>query len=465
MSVRARLQLLMFLQFSIWGSWQVTAPRYLGLVGFTAADIGTLFAVGPIAGILSPFFVGVVADRFFATERILGVLHLLGGALLLVAAGMTKAAHPSPGMINLVMFGWALTYFPTIALANSLAMHAIRDPEKEFPLVRVFGTLGWIVAGITLSRTGWGSNVGMFYQAAGIAIALGVYSFTLPHTPPPAKGQKASLRQIFGLDAIALLKDRNYLTFLLSSFLICIPLSFYYQLADRTVAQAGIDPPEFYMTFGQMSEIFFMVVMPWFFARLGVKWMLLAGMAAWVLRYALFAFGAPDSVTWMILLGVMLHGVCYDFFFVTGQIYTDAKAPPQIRSQAQGLLVLFTLGLGMCIGAYVAGKVEGRFTPPEFEALNKQRQEAAAKVESLETEQAKASDAARGAIDEQLAAAKKSLNDLTVQALKTLDWKMIWGIPAVFAAVIMVIFALIFKDNGSRGGVVDGFAEEPAALP
>jgi nucleoside transporter len=442
-----RLQLMMFLEFAIWGSWQVTAARYLGLVGFSGDDIGWMYAVGPIAGMISPFFVGVVADRFFATERVLGALHLIGGGALLAVASLTQADNPTPLQINLVLFVWALTYFPTIALANSLAFHTMQNPEKEFPLIRVFGTFGWIAAGILLTVTGWGDNVGMFHQAGGVAILLGLYSFTLPHTPPPAKGQKASLRQIFGLDAMVLLKNRSYLTFLLSSFLICIPLAFYYQLAERTVTAAGIENPPFKMTFGQMSEIFFMLVMPWFFARLGVKWMLLAGMAAWVLRYALFAMGAPESVGWMVMLGVLLHGICYDFFFVTGQIYTDQTAPPQIRSQAQGLLVLFTLGLGMFIGALVAGRIETRATPPEFATLNAQRQAAADKVEDLTAQRADAEGAAATELDAQLTAAQGEFNELTVKSLQTLDWKTIWGIPAGIAAVILVVFALIFRED------------------
>ena len=444
-AVPARLSIMMFLQFFIWGAWQVTAAKYLGLIGFTGDDIGWTYAVGPIAGIISPFFVGVIADRFIATEKVLGLLHLAGGGLMFDATRLMTGDSPSPAAINLMIFIYALTYFPTIALANSLAMHTMTDPAKEFPRIRVFGTLGWIAAGITLAATGWGNTIGMFHLAAAVAVLMGLYSFSLPHVPPPARGQKVSLRQIFGLDALVLLRNRSFLVFILSSFLICIPLSFYYQLAERTVTQAGIANPPFKMTFGQMSEIFFMLVMPWFFVRLGVKWMLLVGMAAWVLRYALFAVGAPDGVEWMILVGVLLHGVCYDFFFVTGQIYTDQAAPPQIRAQAQGLLVLFTLGLGMCIGAFVAGKVEARYTPPEVAALKVQAQASAARVESLEVARLKGDTDA--AAESELAAARATLNEQTVGYLKLLDWRMIWGIPAVLAAIIMVIFAVAFREK------------------
>ncbi len=441
-----RLSVMMFLEFFIWGSWQVTAAKYLGLIGFSGDQIGTLYAVGPIAGIISPFFVGVIADRFIATEKMLGLLHLAGAGLMYAATTMMTGASPAPGSITLMIFLYTLTYFPTIALANTLAMHTMTDSAREFPRVRVFGTLGWIAAGLTLSYTGWGNTVGMFYLAAGAAALLGLYSFTLPHVPPPAKGQAVSFKQILGLDALVLFKNRSFAVFIASSFLICIPLAFYYQLAERTVTQTGIDNPPFVMTFGQMSEIFFMLVMPLFFARLGVKWMLLAGMAAWVLRYALFALGAPDSVAWMIYLGVLLHGICYDFFFVTGQIYTDAVAPPGIRAQAQGLLVLFTLGLGMGIGALAGGRIEAMYTPPEVDAMKKEAAETAKQVEMLEAKVLQGGDGAEAA-QTQLTEARATLNQQTVAYLKKLDWKMIWAIPAALAAVILAVFAVAFREQ------------------
>jgi nucleoside transporter len=447
-----RLAVMMFLEFFIWGSWQVTAAKYLGLIGFTGDQIGLVYAVGPIAGILSPFFVGVIADRFVATERMLGLLHLAGAVLMYGASRMMMQASPSAGMITLMIFLYTLTYFPTIALANTLAMHTMSDPAREFPRIRVFGTFGWIAAGMVLAFTGWGATIGMFHLAAGAAALLGLYSFSLPHVPPPAKGQAVSLEQILGLDALVLFKNRSFAVFLISSFLICIPLAFYYQLAERTVTAAGIDNPPFKMTFGQMSEIFFMLVMPWFFARLGVKWMLLAGMAAWVLRYALFALGAPAGIAWMVLGGVLLHGICYDFFFVTGQIYTDSVAPPQIRAQAQGLLVLFTLGLGMCIGAFAGGRIEAMYTPPEVEAMKKEAAETAKRVETLEADVLKGGDGAATA-QTQLAEARKLLNEQTVAYLKKLDWKMIWAIPAGIAAVIMVVFAVAFREQQPAGDV------------
>jgi len=361
-SVTFRLSVMMFIQFFIWGAWYVTAPLYLGKIGFTGADFGWTYSVGPIAAIISPFFVGMIADRLFATEKVLGVLHLLGGGAMLMAASKMQGADPSATTINLIFFAHMLCYFPTLALTNTLALHNMTNPEKEFPLIRVFGTIGWILAGWAVSWQSWDSSVSMFALAGWAAVGMGIYSFFLPHTPPPGAGKQITTREILGLDALVLFKRPAFMIFMVSSFLICIPLAFYYQLAARTVAQANLIPA-FTMSWGQVSEIFFMVVMPIFFVRLGVKRMLLVGMLAWVVRYALFAVGAPTQVVWMIFTGVLLHGICYDFFFVTGQIYTDKVAPKEIRGQAQGMLVLFTLGLGMLIGAQLGGRVETKYTP------------------------------------------------------------------------------------------------------
>ncbi len=377
--IPARLSVMMFVQFFIWGAWYVTAPLYLGTIGFGGTDFGWTYSVGPIAGILSPFFVGMIADRFFATERVLGIMHLLGAAAMFGAISIMHGESPSPATINLYFFAHMLCFFPTLALTNTLALHNMTNAETQFPLIRVFGTIGWIVAGLVLSWQKWDATIEMFYLAAGAQAVMGLYSFTLPHTPPPSKGKAVSAREILGLDALVLLKRPAFLTFMASSFLICIPLAFYYQMASKTVAQAHL-APALTMSFGQMSEIFFMLIMPLFFARLGVKWMLFVGMLAWVIRYALFAVGAPDQATWMIIGGVVLHGICYDFFFVTGQIYTDKAAPPGIRGQAQGMLVLFTLGLGMLIGAQVGGRVEAAYTPAESGRLQAEANAIAGRV-------------------------------------------------------------------------------------
>ncbi|RIK80596.1 MAG: MFS transporter [Planctomycetota bacterium] len=467
-SVRARLSIMMFLQFFIWGAWYVTAYLYLGTIGFGGGEIKWTYSVGPIAGIISPFFVGMIADRFFATERVLGLMHLLGGAAMFGAVQLMKGDQPSPDVINWMFFVHMLCYFPTLALTNTLALHNMQNAEKEFPLIRVFGTIGWIVAGVVVSALAWDNKIEMFQLSAGAAVLMGLYSFTLPHTPPPSAGKKVSAREILGVDALVLLKKPSFSTFMVSSFLVCIPLAFYYQMAGKYVDHAGLENPAFKMSFGQMSEIFFMLVMPLFFARLGVKWMLFVGMLAWVTRYALFALGATDGVAWMVLAGVVLHGICYDFFFVTGQIYTDRVAPPSIRGQAQGMLVLFTLGLGMLIGAQVAGEVEKKYTPAEgaeyaakAAEIEKQLAERQAEIDKLtgvagepwltavqrrlfpidlsDAEKARVVD-----LRKQTAELREARSD---QLLKSVDWKTIWTIPAIGAAAIMILFTLAFRDD------------------
>lgn len=447
MNLKLRLQLsaMMFVQFFVWGAWYVTAPNYLGTIGFTGNDLGWTYAVGPIAGMISPFFVGMIADRFFAAQRVLGVMHILGGLIMLYATTLMRAQSPSPDLINAVLFGYTLTFYPTLALTNTLAMKNVSNPEKDFPLLRVFGTIGWIVAGLALSWIGWEKGVEMFYLTSGAALALGLYSFTLPHTPPIREG-KITARQILGLDAFVLFRDRNYLIFMVSSMLICIPLAFYYQITSRIVEMSGL-PIGQTMSFGQMSEIFFMLVMPLFFARLGVKWMLGVGMLAWVVRYALFSFGAPDEIRWMIILGIVLHGICYDFFFVTGQIYTDQAAPKQIRAQAQGMLVLFTLGLGMAIGAKVAGIIETQHTPAASRAAAEKMVATSTELEQLKARLASAPAAEQPALKTRADQLEADKTRLRKEELKAIEWKPLWGKPAIFAAAILVLFLLLFRNR------------------
>lgn len=442
----ARLSFMMLLQFFVWGAWYVTAPRVLGRVGFDGGDFGWLYSVGPIAGMISPFFVGMIADRFFSTERVLAAMHILAAAAMLLAIQLIQAEQPDPALINLAFFLHMLCYFPTLALTNSLALHNVSDSEKQFPLIRVFGTIGWILGNWTLSVMGWGTSIEMFYLAAGSGFLLGIYSLTLPHTPPPSKGTKTTIREVLGLDALTLLEKRAFLIFMVSSFLICIPLAFYYQLAERTVGAAGIEDAPFVMGFGQVSEIFFMLIMPLFFVRLGVKWMLAVGMLAWVVRYALFSIGAPDQISWMIIAGVLLHGICYDFFFVTGQIYTDKVAPSRIRSQAQGMLVFFTLGLGMFIGAQVAGRVEDTWRDHEQAAviqqqIGEQKTEIQALQAILDSGRKVAGTAAK------LEAAQDNLTKLGVDDLRAYDWETIWRIPAIAAFIVLLLFIFIFPRN------------------
>ncbi|HIL71227.1 MAG TPA: MFS transporter, partial [Verrucomicrobia bacterium] len=260
-TVRIQLSVMMFLQFFVWGAWYVTAPNYLGTIGFGATDFGWTYSVGPIAGMISPFFVGMIADRFFPAQNVLAIMHIAGGIIMGVAASLMTAAEPSPTLINWVLFGYMLTYYPTLALTNTLAMKNMANPDKEFPLIRVFGTIGWIAAGLTLTGIGWDTSIKMFHMTAASGLALGICSFFLPNTPPE-KGD-ITVRQILGLDALVLLKNRSYLVFMVSSFLICIPLAFYYQIASRVVEMGGL-PIGRTMSYGQMSEIFFMLIMPFF---------------------------------------------------------------------------------------------------------------------------------------------------------------------------------------------------------
>ncbi|NOT62832.1 MAG: MFS transporter [Acidobacteria bacterium] len=449
---RVQLSVMMFVQFFIWGAWYVTAPNYLNTIGFTANDIGWTYTIGPLACIISPFFVGMIADRFFAAQKVVAVLHILGGLLVLYATTLMKASPASPYAINLALFAHTLAYFPTIALTNTIAMKNVTSSEKEFPLIRVFGTIGWIAAGLALSWLKWETTISMFYLTAGAAIAMGLFSFTLPDTPPTVSG-KVTASQILGLDAFVLFKNKSYLIFMAASMLICIPLAFYYQITSRVVEMANLVTDDLpigrTMSYGQMSEIFFMLVMPFFFARLGVKWMLAAGMLAWVVRYALFAFGAPAQVRWMIIGGILLHGICYDFFFVTGQIYTDQAAPKEIRAQAQGLLVLFTLGLGMAIGANVAGRIEAQHTPPASVAAAEQVVSKTAEIEKLKT----ATNLTATERDGQIAALEADKNNARLDSLRAIEWQPLWGKPAIFAAAILLLFILFFKHRRTESSV------------
>ncbi len=396
--VSLKLSLMMFLQFFLWGAWYVTMGPFMANLGMTPKTIGTAYTVGPIAAIASPFFLGLIADRFFATERILGILHLVGGIILCAAP---LVAEQSSSFFIGVLLLHMLCYMPTLGLTNSLALHNMTNAEKQFPLIRVFGTIGWIVANVMISSLLFDKSPNMFYIAGGAGILLGFYSFFLPHTPPPAKGKAFSAKDAIGLEALSLLKDRSFAIFAICSFLICIPLAAYYSFAGQFVGDMGIERIALTMSTGQMSEILFMVVMPLFFARFGVKWMLAIGMLAWVARYGLFAGAADDQIKWMVLGGILLHGICYDFFFVTGQIYTDQVSGTKIRGQAQGFLVLITQGLGMLIGAQLSGMLVAKYTT-------------------------------------------------TIDEVSTIDWQQVWIYPAAFALLILILFVTFFKDPASK---------------
>ena len=360
----AKLSIMMFLEFFIWGAWFVTIGVYLRQGVKFEAGLGTAYSVGPIAAIISPLFLGLFADRFLPTQIVLGICHLLGAVLILFVPW--AVAHDLDGggsAFFWVLIAYMLLYMPTLGLTNTVAMRSIESPEKQFPVIRVFGTIGWIAAGFLVGTVLKADATDLpFKVAAGASVVLGVFSFFLPHTPPPLKGKKISAAEALGLGALGMLRDWKFLVFAIASLLICIPLQAYYAYAATFITDAGFESAGGTMIWGQISEIGFMLVIPLLFRKLGVKWMLAIGMACWVLRYALFAVGAPESMLWMIMLGILLHGICYDFFFVTGQIYTDQKAPAEIRGQAQGLLVVLTQGVGMYLGAklnnyFFVGKV------------------------------------------------------------------------------------------------------------
>jgi nucleoside transporter len=359
LSVRIKLSSLMFLQYFVWGAWSVTMGTWLGqTLGFTGEQIGLAAGTTALAAMISPFFVGMIADRFLATEKILAVLHLIGGLVLFY--GSTMSAF---GPFYAVLLGYALCYMPTLALSNSLSFHQMKDPAREFPSIRVLGTIGWIVAGLLVGTLGLEATAMPMRLAAGASLLLGLFCFALPHTPP-TRSRRVSMADVLGLEALGLLRERSFAIFVLGSFLICIPLQFYYAFANPFLNEIQVVNAAGKMTLGQMSEIGFMLVMPLFFRRLGVKNMLFVGMAAWTTRYLLFAYGNNGQLIWMLYAGILLHGICYDFFFVTGQIYVDQKAPPDLRAAAQGLIAFVTLGLGMFIGSWVSGRIVDAFALP-----------------------------------------------------------------------------------------------------
>jgi len=389
---------MMFLQFFLWGAWYVTMNPYMDAMGMKPKMIGWAYTMGPIAAIVSPFFLGIIADRFFSTERILGIMHLLGGGLLCFAP---SAAEQSSSLFVWVVLAHMLCYMPTLGLTSSLAMHNMTNSEKQFPFIRVFGTIGWIVAGLVISQLKYDKSPNMFYIAGGSGLLLGLMSFALPHTPAPSKGKAFSVRDALGLDSLVLLKKPSFAVFCVCSFLICIPLAAYYSFAGTFVGKMGFENIAATMSIGQVSEILFMLVIPLCFVRLGVKWMLAIGMLAWVLRYGFFAGAASSGgdLAWMVIGGIVLHGICYDFFFVTGQIYVDNESGPKIRGQAQGFYVLLTQGLGMLIGAQLFSRLVGHYT-----------------------------------------------NDADI-----VDWQTVWMYPAGFALVVLIIFVLLFRDKKIAG--------------
>ena len=397
-STQFQLSFMMFLEFFIWGGWFVTLGSFLGNnLSATGAETGMAYSTQSWGAIVAPFIIGLIADRFFNAEKILGVLHIIGAVLMYQMSQATEFSGFYPYVL-----GYMIAYMPTLALVNSVSFNQMSDPSKQFPFVRVFGTIGWIVAGLAISLVfKWDSESNIasgmlsntFTMVAVASTVLGIFSFTLPKTPPKGKGEKASVSDILGLEALNLLKDRNFLIFFISSVLICIPLAFYYQNISLFLTELKVEDSTAWASLGQISEVGFMLLLPFFFKKYGFKKTILFGMLAWGIRYALFAYGNAGDLFFMLAIGIALHGICYDFFFVSGQIYTDSKAGAKIKSAAQGLITLATYGVGMLIGFWVAGQIV----------------------------------------------------DKNVLAEGGHNWYDVWVFPALFAIGVMLLFAILFK--------------------
>ncbi len=391
--IKFQLSLMMFLEFFIWGGWFVTMGTFLSQsFNASGSQLAQAYETQSIGAIIAPFIIGLIADRYFSAQKILGFLHILGAVVLYLAATSNDFISFYPFVLI-----YMILYMPTLALVNSVAFRQMKDPSKEFPPIRVFGTVGWIVAGLIIGYLGWESQELLaytFYLTASASAILGIFSFSLPDTPPTANKGDYSVSKILGLDALSLLKDTRYLIFFISSILICIPLAFYYQHANQFLNELGMPKAAAVMTLGQISEALFILLLPIFLKRYGIKTTLIVGMLAWVIRYILFAYGDIGENAWMLIFGVILHGICYDFFFVSGQIYTDHKAGAQFKSSAQGLITLATYGLGMLVGFRLAGYITDQYTNASGH-----------------------------------------------------DWTQIWVIPSGFALFVLVFFILTFKNE------------------
>ncbi len=431
-----RLSVMMFLQFFVWGAWFVTLWLVLGTNGL-ASIIGDSYTTAPLAAIIAPLFLGLVADRFFPSEKIMGALLLVGGGLMLLVPGAVAAGNGT--LVFWLFLGHMLCYMPTLGLGNTIVFSNL--PSEVFPKVRVWGTIGWIAAGLVAGFLGWSGSVNLFWMAGGVSLLLGAYCFTLPHTPPPMAGKPLDIRSVLMLDAFKMLTKPGFLVFIICATLICIPLAYYFANTSGFLFNMGFEQPVSAMTIGQMSEIFFMLLIPFFFRKLGVKWMILIGMAAWVLRYLLFSYGASEQIVWMLFAGIALHGICYDFFFVTGFMYADRAAPKEIRGQVQSMLVFFTQGVGMFIGFKFAAHQLADVTKP-----------AAALEAAIIAERGKQTLTYGEQLDKMFAVdMPKGVDPALISQAADL-WKSYWMLPALMAAGVGILFFVAFWDRSRDKG-------------
>ena len=395
---KTRLSIMMFLQFFIWGAWYATGGNYMKSHGMGKV-IYLAYMTSATGAIVSPFFLGMIADRFYPVQKVLGWMHILSGVFVFCAPFFAEGSFISTPLFLGFLLLHMLCYMPTVNLAAATAFHLLDHREKQFPIIRLFGTIGWIAAGFLVSKLLQADATAMPMRISGIGgLLMGLYCFTLPHIPPAGAGRKMSFRDVIGIDAFAKLKSGPFIIFIISLLLISVPFAAYFSYVPVFLQSAHISNPAFKMTFGQMSEILFLLVLPWFFARFGLKWVLLTGMLAWVCRYALFAWAAPDAIGWMIMAGIIIHGCCYDFVYVAGQIYIDQKATPEIRAQAQGLFVLISYGVGQGLGTLAAGRI---------------------------------------------------FNSIMGNGSSLQQWQHFWIIPLLFAAIVTLLFVFGFRENVS----------------
>jgi len=386
-----RLSLLQILQFFIWGSWFVTGGTYmLETLNFTGRQVGWVYTNFSIAATVTPLFMGVLADRLFAAEQLLAVLHLIGGALLFWASNVTDFTA-----FNTIILLYVLSYLPTFALSNSLCFHHVEDSKRDFPKIRVWGTISWIAAGLMVSYLNIENQVTPFKIAAGCSVFQAIYCLTLPHTPPTKKEKMSLLDTIIGPEIRSLFKERSFAVLVICIGLICIPLSYYYSFVNPFLNEIGVADAAAKMSLGQVVEILLLLALPWLFTKLRLKTIIFMGLFAWGARYGLFILGIHWNAEWILIIGLLLHGAAYIFSMLSAQIYLDTIVPVHLRSTAQGFFSLLTMGLMALVGTMIAGETVNAYT----------------------------------------------------DAAGNHDWAVIWRLPFIFGVLVSLAFLVLFKSK------------------